>query len=289
MIRNEYAYYTGYYRNVRALGAIPALVFDTIAGLLRETGTGEIANNVLLDMLGCSKPTLRDAINKIVAAGYIDRTNGDGRGNKTVYVVTEKGKENCPFIAKKGERIFPKRGKNLSEKGKEICPINKELNKELKESGDDMREAQSHTLSDTTPQNFENMEDFNEFWNLYPEAKNFESERENCERVWFGMRSDWKNKLLEQLRAGKRWRVRANDNPIWYLRNYNGEDVQTELPFMLQGTASFGHWIDKARKDGTKVVLMFYQIGDDRRLVYVLESDRAKMEAAGAEYVRDFN
>ena len=152
-----------------------------------------------------------------------------------------------------------------------------------------MREAQSHTLSITTPQNFENMEDFNEFWNLYPEAKNFESERENCERVWFGMRSDWKNKLLEQLRNGKRWRVRANDNPIWYLRNYNGEDVQTELPFMLQGTASFGHWIDKARKDGTKVVLMFYQIGDDRRLVYVLERDRAKMEAAGAEYVRDFN
>ena len=136
------------------------------------------------------------------------------------------------------------------------------------------------------------MKGFDEFWNLYPEAKQYENEKENCERVWFGMRSDWKDKLIEQLREGKRWRPATGtnrDNPIWYLRNYNGENIPTELPFMLQGSATFGHWIDKARNDGKKIVLMFYQVGDDRRLVYVLESDRAKMEAAGATYVRDFN
>ena len=52
MIYNEDAYYTGYYRNVRALGAIPALVFDTICGLIRDNGIGEIANI-------CTTATLR--------------------------------------------------------------------------------------------------------------------------------------------------------------------------------------------------------------------------------------
>jgi DNA-binding transcriptional regulator GbsR (MarR family) len=155
MIYNEDAYYTGYYRNVRALGAIPALVFDTIAGLVREDGIGEIANSTLMEILGCSKPTLLAAIEKLINAGMVEKKQGDGRGNKCIYYITEKGKENCPFMREKGSKIFTKRVKKFYEKGKEICPINKELNKELKESGDVARAAHEHTLSNTTTTFFE--------------------------------------------------------------------------------------------------------------------------------------
>ena len=132
MIKNKDAYYTGYYRNVRALGAVPALVFDTICGLIREKGIGEIANSTLLEMLGIkSKHTLNDAIDKIIEVGYIEKRAGDGRGNKCIYYITEKGSKNAPFMTKKGGKICTERGQNLHEKGAENAPINKELNKEL--------------------------------------------------------------------------------------------------------------------------------------------------------------
>ena len=132
MIKNEDAYYQGYYRNVRALGTIPALVFDTICGLIREKGIGEIANSTLLEMLGIkSKHTLNDAIDKIIEVGYIEKQAGDGRGNKCIYYITEKGLKNAPFINKKGGRICTERGQNLHGKGAENAPINTVLNEEL--------------------------------------------------------------------------------------------------------------------------------------------------------------
>lgn len=132
MIKNEDAYYQGYYRNVRAIGAVPALVFDTICGLIREKGIGEIANSTLLEMLGIkSKNTLNDAIDKIIKVGYIEKRAGDGRGNKCIYYITEKGLKNAPFMNKKGVKICTERGQNLTKKGSENDPINTELNTEL--------------------------------------------------------------------------------------------------------------------------------------------------------------
>lgn len=280
MIYNEEAYYTGYYRNVRALGAIPALVFDTICGLMRTNETGGIANSTLCDFLGCTKPTLLNAIDKLQAKGYITRTNGDGRGNKTVYVLTEKGKESCPFMDEKGSKNFTKRVKNFNEKGKEILPINKDVNKELKESDGDMRETQSPSTFNTTPQNFENMEDFNLFWNLYPGAPEWEHEKENCERVWFTLSEEWRKNLIDQLQKGLRWRVRENDNPYWYLKNYNGEIVHAELPFVRNGSKQIARW----HNAGEQVCVIMY----DGSVAYCLERDLEVMKSAGAEFLRNF-
>ena len=133
MIYNEDAYYKGYYRNVRALKAVPALVFDTICGLLGDNTSGEIANGTLRDLLGVSKQCILDAIDKIQVAGYIEYKNGKGCGNKSMFTITEKGLKNIPFIDKKRSKKETEKVQNLDEKGTEIRPINKELNKELKE------------------------------------------------------------------------------------------------------------------------------------------------------------
>lgn len=294
MIYNEEAYYTGYYRNVREIKAVPALVFDTIVGLLRDPNnkTGEIANKTLQDMLGVSKQTVLDAINKIIEFGWIVRTNGDGRGNKSVYALTEKGLKNVPFIDKKGSKNWTERVKKIDYKGQEIRPINKELNKELKESGDDMHaSAQSHALSNTTPQNFENMEDFNfNLWfELFTDRSEWQHEKENCERVWFAMSQQWRDNLVQMAQKGLRWRKRENDNPYWYLKNYNGEVAQVELPYFRQGTKKFEDWYNNNRLTRTKMVLMRYREPGDRddapTLAYCLATDMQTMMDAGAEFV----
>ena len=285
MIYNEDAYYTGYYRNVRAIKAVPALVFDTIVGLLRDPNnkTGEIANKTLQDMLGVSKQTVLDAINKIIEIGWIVRTNGDGRGNKSVYVLTEKGLKNVPFIEKKGSNNWTERVKKIDYKGQEIRPINKELNKELKESGGIVRETNDPTLSNTTPQNFENMEDFNLFCKLYPIDPDWSWRKDECANVWRYMNPEWRAKLIEQLQNGKRWRVRKDDDPFWYLKNYEGKDVQIDLPFIWNGDSKITKWL----KAGEKVIVMLYQEGDKKGCIYCLEKDRGVMEVAGAKYLRN--
>lgn len=294
MIYNEDTYYYGYHRTVRELGAVPALVFNTICGLIRENGIGEISNNTLMELIGInSRHTLTDSINKIIEAGYLEKKSGDGRGNKCIYYITEKGAKNAPFMDDKGGKICTKRGQKMHKKGAENAPINTELNKELKESGGDTREAQSHTLSVTTTKDFNFMEDFLEFWKLYPGDPEWSHEKDNCARFWdsASMPDEWKQKLLEQLRKGLRYRHRDHDNPIWYLRNYKGETVTGELPYYHQGTAKFAKFIAKAEADGTPVVIMRYPVEADGtgKLAYCLQSDQQTMEAAGAIFLTNYN
>ena len=283
MIRNEDTYYFGYHRNVREMGAVPALVFDTICGLIRETGIGEIANSTLMDLLGIkSKRTLIDAIDKIIEKGFIEKRNGDGRGNKSIYYITEKGAENIPFMAEKGCRNYQKRVQILHEKGAENAPINTELNKELKERGGNTREAVSPTLSIPPTKNLKEMEDFNLFWELFKGDEHFAHEKENCERVWILMQADWRAKILQQLRDGVRWCNKAN--PVWYLRDYKGQDVQTGLPYWRQGVAAHTQRIEESKRSGRKIVMMRYE----GSLAFCWSSDRETMERAGATYIRDF-
>ena len=280
MIKNEDTYYIGYHKNVRELGALPAVAFDTIAGLLRPNGgIGDIANSTLCDLLGISDKGLRKIIAKLIECGYLDRVQGNGRTNKTTYALTKKGEQSSVFLVEKGGTKFPKRGNKVPKKGEQNSPINTELNKELKESGGDTRDARDpHALS-TTPQNFENMEDFNLFWELYPGDPQWTAEKENCERVWFGMRQEWRDRLIQQLRNGQRWRVRENDNPLWYLRNYNGEVVKGELPYLRQGTAQFTKWRDDNVQNGIRMCLIRFE----DHVAYCLASDLPVMIDAGAK------
>ena len=114
MIKNEDTYYIGYHKNVRELGALPAVAFDTIAGLLRPNGgIGDIANSTLCDLLGISDKGLRKIIAKLIECGYLDRVQGNGRTNKTTYALTKKGEQSSVFLVEKGGTKFPKRGNKI--------------------------------------------------------------------------------------------------------------------------------------------------------------------------------
>lgn len=295
MIKNEDTYCIVKHKIVRELGAWEAVVYGTIANLLRKTdGYGNVSNDTLINLIGRDKKSIYRWIDRLVDAGYLDKVGGKGRGNISIYYITKKGGEMTPFKEEKRGQIDTEKGANMTEKGGEMPPLNKGKNKEInKESGDDMHaSAQSHTLS-TTSQNFENMEDFNLWFELFTGGSEWQHEKENCERVWFGMTQQWRDNLVQMEQNGLRWRKRENDNPYWYLKNYNGEVAQVELPYLRQGTGKFENWYNRNLASGTKMVLMRYRKPGDRddapTLAYCLATDKQIMLDAGAEYLRDIN
>lgn len=296
MIKNEDTYCIVQHKIVRELGAWEAVVYGTIANLLRKTdGYGNVSNDTLINLIGRDKKSIYRWIDRLVDAGYLDKVGGKGRGNISIYYITKKGGNMTPFKEEKRGQIDTEKGANMTEKGGEMPPLNKDKNKEInKESGDDMHaSAQSHALSNTTPQNFENMEDFNLWFELFTGGSEWQHEKENCERVWFGMTQQWRDNMVQMAQNGLRWRKRENENPYWYLKNYNGEVAQVELPYLRQGTKEFENWYNGNLASGTKMVLMRYRKQGDRddapTLAYCLETDKQIMLDSGAEYLRDIN
>lgn len=296
MIKNEDTYCIVQHKIVRELGAWEAVVYGTIANLLRKTdGYGNVSNDTLINLIGRDKKSIYRWIDRLVDAGYLDKVGGKGRGNISIYYITKKGGNMTPFKEEKRGQIDTEKGANMTEKGGEMPPLNKGKNKEInKESGDDMHaSAQSHALSNTTPQNFENMEDFNLWFELFTGGSEWQHEKENCERVWFGMTQQWRDNMVQMAQNGLRWRKRENENPYWYLKNYNGEVAQVDLPYLRQGTKEFENWYNGNLASGTKMVLMRYRKQGDRddapTLAYCLETDKQIMLDSGAEYLRDIN
>ena len=126
------------------------------------------------------------------------------------------------------------------------------------------------------------MSEFDEFWKLYPGDPDWSHEKEHCENFWRYMSDEHRAKLIKQLRAGLRWRVRENDNPIWYLRNYKGEDVKGEMPCVRQGTVTFEKWLTDAERTNTPVAIIRYE----EKIAYCYESDLQTMLDAGAAFIR---
>ena len=237
MIYNEEAYYTGYYRNVRVLGAITALVFDTICGLLRNNESGEIANKTLREFLGCTKPTLNNAVKALEVNGYILCKTGVGRGNSSIYALTEKGKENCPFMDEKRETMFQKKGNKVSIKGKQCFPINKELNKELN------NQSRAHaTLMDGEEKDFNKdnyMEHFADFWNLFEPDGEYQNRRMACADLWANMTDNYRAACIAKLQENGK---PAEPNPYFYLQKF--------APELLNGNKK----LDKLIAAGTHIV-----------------------------------
>lgn len=261
---------------MRAMGAIPALVFDTIVWQIRVHQSGEIANSTIQEMLGVkSKKTISDAIKDLIADGWIVRTKGNGSGNKSVYMLTEKGIKNAPFIEEKGIKNDPKRDKKITQKGIENAPLLKDI-KELKE-----REVTPTPIPNQNEKII--MKDFETWWSKYPGDPEYSYDKENCEKVWSLMQPEWREKLVTMAERGIRWRTKQNDKPIFYLRDYSGQDAQMELPFVRQGSKTFAKWIeDHEHKD---VICLFRYEGS---LAYCLEDAKQMMIDAGAEFIRSW-
>lgn len=305
MIKNEDAYYQGYYRNVRALGAIPALVFDTICGLIREKGIGEIANSTLLEMLGIrSKNTLNDAIDKIIKVGYIEKRAGDGRGNKCIYYITEKGSKNAPFMNKKGVRIYTERGQNLTEKGSENDPINTVLNKELNKNLSSF-EVQSPSKDEREEdkifiekENINNpgdekkaLEDvkrlftqdeigneikssFAEFWKLFNPDEDQKCKYKVALSEWNRMEENWRAAAITLFSRGARTNER---NPYFFLQHFR------PTKYFLNEREQYD-----AYKQGTQLCRVRWGNGCSR-VMAALFADVFKMEILDDHYEKRFD
>ena len=201
MIYNEETYYVGYHRNVRELGAVPALIFDTIAGLIYNSD-GCIGNDTIAELLGITERYLRQQLDVLIRMGYIDKVPGNGRGKKTTYILTKKGEQNAPLYAKKG-------GTKRHEKGEQNDPL-----KEKDNNKDNI---------------IINMEDFVKFWDLFKVDDEHYLERERCERLWYVMPEDKRQSVIRDLEDGHK--PNKTKSPFVYLRYY-----EKPLRYMRQGT-----------------------------------------------------
>jgi len=133
MIRNEDTYCLVQHKIVRELGAWEAVVYGTIATLLRKTdGIGEVSNQTIMDMCGIgNKMSLFRYINKLIESGYIEKREGKGRGNISIYYITKKGNNLLPIKAEKGNKNDTEKVTEMNEKGNNLLPLNKGINKEI--------------------------------------------------------------------------------------------------------------------------------------------------------------
>ncbi len=277
MIKNEETYCIVQHKIVRELGAWEAVVYGTIANLLRKTdGIGEVSNQTIMDMCGIKRASFFRYISTLIESGYIDKRSGDGRGNISIYYITKKGLNLIPFSDKKGSQNETERVSKMNEKGLILIPINKGINKEIKE-----REVTPTPISNPNEKIF--MKDFETWWSKYPGDPDYSYDKENCEKVWSLMQPEWREKLVTMAERGIRWRTKQNDKPIFYLRDYVGQDAQMELPFVRQGSKTFAKWIDEhEHKD---VICLFRYEGS---LAYCLEDAKQMMIDAGAEFIRSW-
>ena len=259
MIYNEDTYCIVYHRNVRELGAIPALVLNTIAGMVAHSD-GQISNESLAELLGISERHLIPQIKLLMASGYIDKVAGNGRGKRTTYVLTEKGEQNVPLFA-------PKRVNKLSKKGEQNVPLNnKEINKVITTRIRVAKEEENKEFLKGL-----DMEQFNRFWNAFRADAEHEHERERCERAWYYKSDDEKESILRAMEDGsaKKW----TQSPFVWLQNF-----KAPLPFVRQGEAC-KRWL-KEHADERKCVILF-----DGSSAFCLASDLDKMIEAGAKLV----
>lgn len=248
MIYNEDTYYVGYHRNVRAMGAIPALVFDTIAGMVANSD-GQISNDGIAELLGVTEKYVRGQIALLIQMGYIDKLAGNGRGKKTTYILTEKGEQNAPLFVKKG-------GTKRPLKGEQNDPLkNKELNKEKLIKKEDF-----------------GMVGFDKFWNLFNVDPEHEQERNRCENVWRYMPQDKRDSVIRELEDGKR--NNSTKSPYVYLYNY-----EEPLRYVRQGTRAFDKWRLDNIEAGKRMCLIKF----DGRIANCLAEDLPRMIDAGAE------
>lgn len=256
MIYNEDTYYVGYHRNVRTMGAIPALVFDTIAGMVANSD-GQISNDGIAELLGVTEKYVRGQIALLIQMGYIDKVAGNGRGKKTTYILTEKGEQNAPLYAQKG-------GTKRLLKGEQNDPLS-----QRKVAKENINKVENKDL--IKKEDF-GMVDFDKFWNLFNVDPEHEQERNRCENVWRYMPQDKRDSVIRELEDGKR--NNSTKSPYVYLYNY-----QEPLRYVRQGTSKFEKWRLDNIAAGKRMCLLKY----DGRVAYCLAEDLPKMIDAGAE------
>ena len=305
MIKNEETYCTVQHKIVRELGAMEAVIYGTIVNLLRKSdGIGEVSNQTLMELCGINnKMGLYRYIKKLIDTKYIEKREGKGRGNISIYYVTKKGNNMLPFSDKKGNKNDTEKVTKMNEKGNTMLPINKGINKEInKESSSFDRQKpkmeeeedreivfEENNISNLEQKALQDVQDlfaddnktiskelldgFAEFWNLFNP-----DEREKCKykvakQEWCeSMPDNCRVACLELLRRGARPKEK---NPYFFLQHFR------ETKYFLNEREQYQAW-----KDGAQLCRVRYN--NQVRVMTALFADIFKMEIIDDHYEKRF-
>ena len=303
MIKNEDTYCTVQHKIVRELGACEAVVYGTIAGLLRKTdGYGGVSNQTIMDMCGMNRKSLSRYIDKLIQAGYVEKVSGDGRGNIFIYYISKKGDKMTTFSEEKGGQNDPKRGTNLPIKGDKMTPINKGINKEINKenslsSFDGSKAAkEEEDKIFIEKENINNPEDeqkaledmknlfaqdeignetkssFAEFWKLFNPDEDQKCKYKVALSEWNRMEESWRAAAITLFSRGARTNER---NPYFFLQHFR------PTKYFLNEREQYD-----AYKQGTQLCRVRWN--RDSRVMAALFADVFKMEILDDHYEKRF-
>lgn len=308
MIKNEDTYCTVQHKIVRELGAWEAVVYGTIANLLRKTdGIGEVSNQTIMDLCGTSKKSLLRYIETLIKSGYIEKRGGNGRGNISIYYITKKGVNLIPFSKEKGCQNDTKRVSKMNGKGVNFTPINKGINKEINKENSLSSFDGSKAAKEEEDKNFIEKENINnsivspedeqkaledvknlfaqdeienetkssfaEFWRLFKP-----DERQQCKykvalKYWNEeMPENWRAAMIEMLRRGAR---PNQDNPYFFLQHFS------PVKYFLNEREQY-----QAYKQGVRLCSVRWN--RDQRVMAAMYAEIFRMEILDEHYEKRF-
>ena len=308
MIKNEDTYCIVQHKIVRELGAWEAVVYGTIANLLRKTGGyGNVSNDTIIDLIGRDKKSIYRWIDSLIKAGYLEKVGGKGRGNISIYYITKKGGNMTPFVGKeKRGQIDTEKGANMTEKGGEMPPINKGENKEInkenslssfdgskaaKEEEDKIFiEKENINNSVISPEDEQKaLEDvknlfaqdeignetkssFAEFWKLFNPDEDQKCKYKVALYEWNRMEENWRAAAITLFSRGARTNER---NPYFFLQHFS------PTKYFLNEREQYD-----AYKQGTQLCRVRWN--RDSRVMAALFADVFKMEILDDHYEKRF-
>ena len=304
MIYNEDTYCTVQHKIVRELGAWEAVVYGTIASLLRKTdGIGEVSNQTIMDLCGINnKMSLFRYINKLIESGYIKKREGKGRGNISIYYITKKGNNLLLISEKKGNKNDIEKVTKMNEKGNNLLPINKGINKEINKenslsSFDGSKAAkEEEDKIFIKEENINNPEDekkaledvknlfaqdeignetkssFAEFWKLFNPDEDQKCKYKVALYEWNRMEENWRAAAITLFSRGARTNER---NPYFFLQHFR------PTKYFLNEREQYD-----AYKQGTQLCRVRWN--RDSRVMAALFADVFKMEILDDHYEKRF-
>lgn len=305
MIYNEDTYCIVQHKIVRELGAWEAVVYGTIANLLRKTdGIGEVSNQTIMDLCGITnKMSLKRYIDKLIKSGYIEKREGKGRGNISIYYITKKGNNLLPISEKKGNKNDTEKVTKINEKGNNLLPINKGINKEINKenslsSFDGSKAAkEEEDKIFIEKENIYNPEDekkaledlknlfaqdevgnetkssFEEFWKLFNPDEDKKCMYKVALGEWNRMEENWREAAITLFQRGARTNER---NPYFFLQHFR------PTKYFLNEREQYN-----AYKQGTQLCRVRWGNGCSR-VMAALFADAFKMEILDDHYEKKF-
>lgn len=203
---------------VAAVDSDAAILACKLGTFADEKGVILVSFSFLANLWNWDERRVKKAAKKLSALDIWQYKQGDGRGHVTEW---KKGSNFAPFVTLKGVQNDPI-------KGADFAPYNKEYNKDRLISAPTRVINQSNfefNNAGDTPATPEVMDQFNILWQafFFGSYAKYEKEqaayRDRALAVWKYMPAEKRERLLRELRAGKRYD--KTHWVLWYLQNYN--------------------------------------------------------------------